>query len=251
MFGVGGEYWTAMRHPWSCLLFVLPLLIIYELALRNLGADPAETWRNGADVWLRSGLASMGIPPAFGLPLALLLILLAWTVLYREARPADPLGVLIGMSVECVIFAGVLYGMSQMIWPFLHSFGGMLEGQAARLPPLGAFANDTPAGAVAEPALINLVRYLGAGIYEEALFRLLFFSGLLTAFNLAELPRRWGIGLAALASALLFAGAAQFGRRGRGVSELPFLFSYLSWRLFRVGLLRARLRHRRGSPCRL
>ena len=31
MWPVGGDYWARPRHPWSCVLFVLPLLMIYEV----------------------------------------------------------------------------------------------------------------------------------------------------------------------------------------------------------------------------
>ena len=76
--------------------------------------------------------------------------------------------------------------------------------------------------------MVNLVRYCGAGIYEETLFRLLFFSGLLAIGNLAELPRLWSILLAALGSALLFAGAHNLGTSGEAFHASVFLFRTLA-----------------------
>jgi Type II CAAX prenyl endopeptidase Rce1-like len=230
MFPETGEYWAATRHPWSCALFVLPLLAIYELGLYSLGAATADSWRNGADVWLRTGMASIGISPVFGLPVALVLLFLAWTFLYREARPRDTLGVWIGMASESVIFATLLYGIGQGSWSLLRAFSGMLEGQG--LPALTQTSEAWPIHI--EPALANIVRYLGAGIYEETVFRLLFFSGLLAIFSLIELPRRWGILVATLASALLFAGAHNIGPRGEAFQSTLFLFRgmagvYFSW----------------------
>src|SRR5262249_23206098 len=79
-----------------------------------------------------------------------------------------------------------------------------------------------------DPTVVDLVRYCGAGIYEETLFRLWFFSGLLAAFNLAELPRRTGLVLAAAASALLFAGAHNVGPYGEPFQGSLFLFRTLA-----------------------
>lgn len=234
MFTPGGPYWTATRHPWSCVLFVVPLLAIYELGLYFLGPTPAASLRNGADVWLRSGLAALHISPTYGAPVVLLLILLAWTLLYRQPRPADPLGVWIGMAVESVLFAGLLYGLSRAIWPLLNTLGGMLQGPSANTPALAlAPLSAAPAGPrTPEAALVNLVRYFGAGIYEETLFRLLFFSGMLAAFRVAELPRSWSIVIATLASAILFAVAHNLGPRGEAFQGSILLFRVLAGAFF-------------------
>ena len=47
------DYWSATKHPWACVLFVLPLLATYEIGLYVLGQYDL---RNGADVWLRFAL---------------------------------------------------------------------------------------------------------------------------------------------------------------------------------------------------
>ncbi len=164
--------------------FVLPLLAIYELGLYSLGMATAESSRNGADIWLRKGMAAVGIAPLYGVPIALVLLFLAWTFFYREPRPRDALGVWIGMTSESVIFATLLYGIAHAGWVLMRAFNGMLEGQG--LPTLSQTSEVWPDHV--EPALANIVRYLGAGIYEETLFRLLFFSGLLAIFSLIELP---------------------------------------------------------------
>jgi membrane protease YdiL (CAAX protease family) len=169
------------------------------------------------------------VAPAYGAPVALVLLMLAWTLLYREQRPRDPVGVWIGMNVESVVFAAFLYAASQGLWPLLQSLGGVLEGRHARTPVLWVrFLHEVAGPPAPEPALVNLVRYLGAGIYEEMLFRLVFLSGLLAAFNLAELPRRWSIGCAAVASALLFAGAHNLGPHGEPFQGSLFLFRTLA-----------------------
>jgi hypothetical protein len=230
MFSFAGPYWPATRHPWSCVLFVLPLLVIYEVGLYFLGPMPVEPLRSGADQWLRSGLAAAGIAPLYGAPVILLLILLAWALFYRENRPSDPLGVWMGMAVESAIFAAVLFGVSRGLWPWFRSLGGMLEGQNVAPSLAAPLAIESMADG--RPTLATLVRYCGAGIYEETLFRLLFFSALLAACNLAELPRLWSIALAALGSALFFAGAHNLGPQGEVFHGSLFLFRTLAGLFF-------------------
>ncbi len=235
MLHTAGSYWTATRHPWSCVLFVVPILAIYEIGLHFLGPTPVEALRNGADAWLRSGLAAAGIAPCTA-PAVLLVILLTWVALYREPLPADPVSVWSGMLLESVVFAGLLYGLSQGLWPFIRSLCGVLEVRGAGRPllslvPLLSTGTGTNAP---DPAFISLVRFLGAGIYEETLFRLLLFSGLLTALTLADFPGHWSIGLAALASALMFAGAHNLGPQGEAFQGSLFLFRtvagvYFAW----------------------
>lgn len=203
MFPTSGEYWTATRHPWSCVLFVVPLLLAYEIGLYLLGPVPSSELRNGADVWLRAGLAGAGIRAVYAAPVILVVILLAWTMLYRESRPKDPVGVWAGMTVESVIYAGAMCGVSRAIWPMM----GALDVSAS-----------------AHPALLHLIRYIGAGLYEEMLFRLLLFSGFLAAFNCAEIPRRLGVLLAAGISALLFAGAHNLSSPDQEFQGALFVF---------------------------
>jgi membrane protease YdiL (CAAX protease family) len=234
MTWVSGDYWARARHPWSCVLFVVPLLLFYEVGLYCLGTSDAASLRNGADVWLRSGLAWAGLSTAYGAPVALILLLLAWNLFYREDRPRDSVGVWISMTMESTVLAFVLYGASRCLWPPLYALGGVLHDSTAPVPPLaiGLPACDLTAPSASEPAMVNLVRFVGAGIYEEALFRLGLFSALLAAFNLGEMPRRWSIGLAAVGSALLFAGAHNLGPRGEPFEGPLFVFRTLAGAYF-------------------
>lgn len=217
------SYWAATRHPWSCILFVLPLLLAYECGLQWSAPGSVEAARNGADVWLRAGLAAVGVPRAYGAPALLLVTLLAWGLLRRD-RPSDQAGVWAGMAVESAAFAVALFGLS-------HAMLALTQRLALSTPG--------PRG-MPEPALELVVSYLGAGVYEETLFRLLAFSGLLTALRLAELPGAWCFVLAAGASALLFAGAHHLGPHGE-----PFTAPHFAFRTF-AGLYFAGIYHGRG-----
>jgi membrane protease YdiL (CAAX protease family) len=218
------SYWSATRHPWSCVLFVLPLIAVYELGLRGFGPLPAAVQRNGAEVWLREGLASVGIAPAYGAPCLLLFIMLGWGCVRRAGRPTDHAGVWAGMAIESALFGFALLalsqGMSLLVVRTSHLFAGHISWTNGWLLSWPQPALPNPP----EPALELIVRYLGAGIYEETLFRLLIFAGLLALFTLAEFPSAWGFLFAASISALLFAAAHHFGPHGEPYHGLIFTF---------------------------
>src|SRR5258708_3395912 len=118
------NYWTATKHPWACVLFVLPLLATYEIGLYALGQYDL---RNGADAWLRAALSEVGISPVYGAPCLLVSVLLLWGLLRREGRPTDKIGVWVGMTGESAAYALLLLGLSQGLWLVLqqadHVFG--------------------------------------------------------------------------------------------------------------------------------
>src|SRR2546421_12925605 len=90
-------YFRATRHPYPCLLFVLPLLAAYEAGVWYLGGAQPEAVRNGADNWLRWGLAAAGFMQPWLPPVALLLLFIAWSLVRQDDRPYDMVGVLTGM----------------------------------------------------------------------------------------------------------------------------------------------------------
>lgn len=227
------NYWTATKHPWACVLFVLPLLAIYEIGLHVSGGAAPEEQRNGADVWLRSALEAIGVAPVYGAPCLLAFVLLLWGSLRREGQPTDKVGVWVGMAGESAAFAFVLMVLSQGLWYVLMRADHVLGQPSNRIALLQI-------SAAPEPMWGQIVSYLGAGIYEETLFRLLIFAGLVRLFSLAEMRTYFNVILAAFASALLFAGAHHLGANGD-----PFNVYVLSFRTC-AGLYFAWLYYTRG-----
>src|SRR5262245_61202113 len=127
-------YWTATRHPWACVLFVLPLLAIYEIGLHYSGGAAPEEIRNGADAWLRAGLEAVGIPSVYGAPCLLIGVLLLWGCLRRQGRPSDKIGVWVGMAAESGIFALLLLVLSQALWHALIRADHVLGQPSNRIP---------------------------------------------------------------------------------------------------------------------
>lgn len=219
-------YLKSTRHPLVALYFVLPLLIGYEFGVALLadGSDATEL-RNGADLWLRGKLVDYGVQFPWALPslVAGILLLRAWWA--ADTRPQSILGGVFGTAVESIGFAVGLWLVARNFRPIMESFG------------LPLFDVPVPAGPVvpdkfqAIPAG-QLVRYVGAGIYEEVLFRLMLFSLLAVLFKFSLLPSLITIPLAGATGSVLFAAAHHIGPHGEPVVPIVFAFRVVAGLLF-------------------
>jgi hypothetical protein len=200
-------YFQATRHPWPSLLMLFPLLALYEGGIFWLGGPQAEALRNGADAWMRWGLQTVGVEFAYAPPALIAVFFLGWSYVARDNRPQDLVGVVSGMVIEAVLFAIGLWGLSRALGPVLDHFGIRLQWNAARVAAIG-----------------QAITFIGAGIYEEVLFRLVLFSALVFLLRLATLPSLLAVPLAAVASAALFSGAHHVGPFGEAYDPYVFLF---------------------------
>ncbi len=214
----GGDpvsYWSATRRPLPCLAFVAPLLLSYELGVLWLGGASAESLRTGADAWMRRGLTTLGLTDHWLLPLALVTALLAWQAVDRRAWRFSP-GTLAGMAVESVVLAIALIGLSRLVDLGFHH----LEHRSA--PPLAT------GGPGPDPLAAALIGFLGAGVYEEALFRLSLIPLFFGTLRLLQTPTVLASSLAVTASSLLFAVAHHAGTPGEAFTWFAFIFRWLA-----------------------
>jgi len=146
------NYWIRSSRPWPSLVFVAPMLLVYELGV--LLAGPAAV-RNGADVWLRRLLDTIGFGQYFLLPMLTCVVLLAW---HHTARDSWRLrqGLLAAMLLESMVLAFMLVILGQVQGSLFNRF-------TLSTAPIVAIT----------PQLAQLIGYFGAGIYEEVLFRLM------------------------------------------------------------------------------
>lgn len=214
------SYWQATRHPAPCLFFVLPLLIAYEFGVVAVGGPQALAVRNGADAWLRWVLTSAGLGAGIIAPLLVFLVLFVWAYRHRHDPPDDAPGLVVGMALESV-------GFALAFWALSRSFGPLLDSLGASLAAPGLEASEG-----SRAGLTRLVTYLGAGIYEEVLFRLVGFCGLAAVLRVAGLPKLPAGLVAAAASALAFAAVHHAGTNGEAVNGYVFGFRTLAGLLF-------------------
>jgi hypothetical protein len=203
-------YLAATRHPWPCLLFLLPLLAVYEAGVLWLGGSQPETLRNGADAWVRRALEYFGLPQFYYAPGLIVLIFLAWSWLRRYDRPGEFVRVGAGMAVESVLFAVGLWVLSRNLGPLLDALGISLN--------LGPHAKTAA----------RVITFVGAGIYEEVLFRLVLIFGLGCFFRLMGVPGLLVMLMTTLTSSVVFSAAHHIGPYGEAFDGYVFLFRSLA-----------------------
>jgi hypothetical protein len=210
-------YWRLSRSPRYSLLFALPLLLLYETLAFVLSHDSLTGVRNGADVLLKSVFVWLG--GRIGLIVFGLLLLGGGAVLIRRDRSGGKLRppFFVAMAAESIVYAGLFGGVTSVLTVWL--LGGLVRlavGPAGRL--------DLPT---------QLMVSLGAGIYEELLFRVLIVG------SLAWLAKRllgWGpvaAGLLATAvGALVFSLFHYIGPYGDELRLGSFAFRAIAGVLF-------------------
>lgn len=219
------SYWRATRHPAPSLIFVLPLLCVYEYAVITVGGANAISVRNGADAWLRWMLNAAG--PSFGLlaPVLIGLGLIWWAIRRWADAPKDNCSVVLGMFLESIGFAIGLWAVSRSLGPLLDALGITLSTTIAT--PNDMARSPTP--------VAQSVTFLGAGIYEEVIFRLGLFGGATFFLRMALVPKSLAKLLAAGLSAVAFAAVHHLGAQGEAIDGYVFAFRAMAGLLF-VGI---------------
>ncbi|MGF1578136.1 MAG: lysostaphin resistance A-like protein [Gemmataceae bacterium] len=211
------EYYNSTQHPIACALFVVPLLAAYELGLAFLEIDNPHTLRNGADTWLIWTFSRIGLRVSY-LPGTLVGIgLVGWAWANCKNIPKELPGVWMGMLLESVLLALGLWGLSRALGP-LVDYAGL---------PLAA-------GTKCDPAIAQIVSFVGAGVYEEVVFRLLLLTMILKVFQLGDVGQQPSQMLAIVVSALLFSAAHHVGAAGEEFQGYVFLFRFLAGIYFAV-----------------
>ncbi|MBX3442278.1 MAG: CPBP family intramembrane metalloprotease [Planctomyces sp.] len=184
------DYWVETQRPLASLLFLLPLLAGYEAAVVWLGGSEATGLRNGADAWMRGWLLDAGVQFPWLLPMAIACGLLGWHIVRGDDWDCRA-NTLLGMAAESLLFALLLILGGQT----LHS----------------AFGGGMPSATVAPPmfteAQLRMISYVGAGLYEESLFRLLLLPLLYGVCRAVRIERSLAGALAVLISSMAFAVA--------------------------------------------
>jgi hypothetical protein len=210
------NYWRIVRAPRYSLTFALPLLAAYEVLAFSLSHDEVTGVRNGADVLLKSLFLALGGSDGLVVFGALLVGGGAWLVWqdYRRWGILDP-RVFGLMAAESVAYA-LAFGM------VTSTLTGLLLPGLATVGPAASLS----LGSVDSWSLpTQLMISLGAGIYEELLFRVILVSGLAWIARRAFGWRTTTAGLFAVGiGALIFSAFHYIGPYGDRFAVGSFTF---------------------------
>jgi membrane protease YdiL (CAAX protease family) len=204
---------TTRTHTYS-LLFALPLLVLYELGAMMISGGQSGM-RNGADVLLRTLLATGGVQGTLAFTAALALVAAVLVGLERKKKRV-PLraayfgGMVAESAAYAVLFGGLIAAATQVV------LGGVV-----RMAADGG-------GITKLPLLDGVVLSLGAGIYEELLFRVLLTGGLFALLRAMGTRRSTAGIVAVVVSAFIFSAFHYVGPYAYPLELNSFTFRFLA-----------------------
>ena len=155
------QYLTVSKSPLYSFIFTLPLFLLYEVGIFLISSRDIDQLRNGADVLMRQVLESFGIYGMYGFGGTFLIgFLIAFLRQKKNLRTSEiESRFLLIMFFESIVWATLLVIMMIKIPTFL------------------SLSNE-------DHLIQQVVLAIGAGIYEEFVFRVLLISGLAILFGL-------------------------------------------------------------------
>jgi membrane protease YdiL (CAAX protease family) len=221
---VAASYWNATRAPRYSLIFALPLLLLYEvLAAALAGAPGVSSVRNAADVALKTPFllfsGARGSLAFFAIVVAICVFLVGRDI--RRARDRLRPRYFVLMFAESAILAlllGVVVGTLTS-----HLLGG-----------LSALATQAGTGAGAIESMgfsSRLMLALGAGLYEEMLFRVLLVGGMAAGLKWFFGTTLAGV-IAAVIGALIFSAFHYVGEYGDPLELASFTYRAIAGLVF-------------------
>ena len=160
--GAGKGFFLRVHRPLQCLVFITPLLLIYQIgallhpwSLEQEGPNHVIAFVLMLRFFSLFGAAGSWLPLA-----AVVAILLAWHLARKDPWDFDP-ELYLGMAIESIVWALPI---------FIISLAVIRQLPAWATEPVLAAAGTNPAADLPWPTAA--VISVGAGIYEELLFRL-------------------------------------------------------------------------------
>lgn len=197
------RYGLLSMRPLHILAFLLPLIVLYELGsfLYLADQDSGVVETIGAVKIISGFFSAFGVASLYLPGILLAVVLLAWHVILGDRWRVRPsvLVIMLGESVAWMaplLVLGLVMYSGQTVRPVVGDTGVLGAGLAGGL--------GSGAASLAWQARLTLA--IGAGIYEELLFRLILVSALHLLFvDLMRVKQGAGTGIAAVLSAVLFA----------------------------------------------
>ncbi len=168
-------YFSRSQQPLEILVFLLPLIVAYEAGLLWVLRSGDRILDNKAHDAIRRVFDALGLDatqmslPALSLPgILLVVVLIVWQVLTRRAWRVD-LKTVAMMAAESACLALPLVVLAHLV---VQAFSGIAP----------AAAGEATAALRELPLIERLAVSIGAGLYEELIFRMVLIAMLHTLF---------------------------------------------------------------------
>ncbi|MGN6367887.1 MAG: CPBP family intramembrane glutamic endopeptidase [Phycisphaerae bacterium] len=217
--GSGKSYVHRVHQPLQCLIFILPLLLIYQIA-STLHPWYPQTTPAGVPNYGPQVVAFVLMLKFFALfggvgnilpPLAVVAILFFWHLARKDPWIFEP-KLYAGMFGESILWAIPIFVIGLAVLRHTSAAAAYLQ---AASPPL-AHASQLP-------WQTEVVLSIGAGLYEELLFRLIAIILLnIILIDIFELKVQTAIPIIILASAILFAAYHYLGNEPFNLATFTF-----------------------------
>ncbi|MFA5423014.1 MAG: CPBP family intramembrane glutamic endopeptidase [Phycisphaerae bacterium] len=217
------SYLERTSRPIYALMFLLPFIIFYELGTIFINTDVLDKSqiRVVAFVWLQQGLEYINLGGKFSwvAPPLFVVIILLWMQLASRKSWSFIVTDVIPMTVECILIAIPLLVLSLVL-------------NSSSAPSNAAVYLQNGSLVVDRSLLADVVTGIGAGIYEELIFRLILISLLMIIFqDVLRLEHSNAIILSIFVSAALFSAHHHLVfLDGRVSQSSPFSFSVFIFR---------------------
>jgi membrane protease YdiL (CAAX protease family) len=215
-------YFALTRTATYGFLAALPLLIVYELLILIVNEGDVAQVRVGADVWIKQALASLGGTGMFSLGILVLLVGIAVYISERKKRiPVYP-EYFAGLVAEGFLYAVVVAILVSNLVAVLFPAIAVSPSAISR-----ALTGGGVSGPLAELGTGKmLVLSIGAGLYEELIFRVLLVGGLFLVFKHVFNGQITAYLAAALIGALAFSAVHYLGTLGDPFQITSFMFRF-------------------------
>ncbi len=200
-------YHAATRTATYGFLMALPLLAAYEILIRVVNRDAAQPVRISAEVWMKWVMPRLG--DGGMLVAALVVVGIGTAVFIAERkkriplRPGYALWIMAESALYAVLLALVVSDLTQRLMAVAQNY---------------------------EPGLVaGLVLSIGAGLYEELLFRVVLVGTLFLVLTriVPELGRVGAYAIAAVLGAVVFSAVHYVGALGDAFELGSFLYRAL------------------------
>jgi membrane protease YdiL (CAAX protease family) len=216
-------YWNKSRAPRYSLIFAIPLFLLYEALAASLAGTPGvQSVRNAADVLLKTPFVmfsgSRGSLIFFATVIAVSIFLIGRDLHKSKERPQPRVfGWMLGESAVLALLLGLVVGtLTQKLLGGLSALS--VQDGGAQLARMGVGT--------------KLMLSLGAGLYEELLFRVIIVGGLafgLRWLTLGLLPS--GL-IATVLGALIFSAFHYVGEYGEPLQVASFTYRTIAGLVF-------------------